>query len=92
MIIRVLGEGQFEVDADRIADLNELDAKVEQAVADDDATALQAALHRLVAEVREYGSRLADEVIQSSDLVLPPVDATVGEVRDMLADDGLLPG
>ena len=27
-----------------------------------------------------------------SDLILPPADATLEEVRDLLSDDGLIPG
>ena len=27
-----------------------------------------------------------------SDLILPPSDATIDEVRELLSDDGLIPG
>ena len=30
--------------------------------------------------------------LDDSDLILPPADATLAEVRDMLSDDGLIPG
>jgi hypothetical protein len=35
---------------------------------------------------------LADDTLQDSDLILPPSDATLDEVRQLLADDGLIPG
>jgi hypothetical protein len=92
VIVRVMGEGQFELDADTIVDLNEIDRVVEHAVEQGDVDGLRVALHRLVAEVKEVGQRLPDEIIRPSDLILPPVDATVHEVRDMLSEEGLLPG
>ena len=37
-----------------------------------------------------YLSRQPDEIL--SELILPPADATIAEVRDLLSDDGLIPG
>ena len=92
MIVRILGEGQFELAEAEMDKLNELDAKVEAAVEADDETAFETALADLLEEVRNQGSRLADESLEDSDLILPPSDATIEEVREMLADDGLIPG
>ena len=64
--------------------LNEIDAGVEKAVADGDATALRSALEALAAAVRELGDEVPDDIIVESDLVLPDVDATVDEVRALL--------
>ena len=38
------------------------------------------------------GRRLPDESLADSDLILPPSDATIEEVRELLGDDGLIPG
>jgi hypothetical protein len=92
MIVRILGEGQFELAEAEMDKLNELDAKVEAAVEADDETAFETALADLLEEVRNQGSRLADDSLEDSDLILPPSDATIEEVREMLADDGLIPG
>ena len=45
MIVRILGEGQYDLDS-----------------------------------------------LDESDLILPPPDATIDEVRELLGDDGLIPG
>ncbi len=92
MIVRILGEGQFELAEAEMDKLNELDAKVEAAVEADDEPAFEKALADLLEEVRNQGSRLPDDSLEDSDLILPPSDATIEEVREMLADDGLIPG
>jgi hypothetical protein len=92
MIIRILGEGQYEVDAEKLADLNDLDRAVEHAIGVGDVEEFRTALRRLLAEVHEFGTPVADDVFTESDLVLPPSDATLDDVKEMLTDDGLLPG
>lgn len=92
MIIRILGEGQWEVGEDQVDGLNELDSAVETAVGAGDETGFRTALTALVDRVREVGERVADDALVDSDLALPPADATLAEVRAMLEDDGLIPG
>ncbi len=92
MIIRILGEGQFDVAETALDRLNELDAAVESSVEADDETAFRAALAALLDGVRSAGVARAADSLDASDLILPHHDATIGEVRDMLADDGLIPG
>src|SRR5438270_346380 len=57
---------------------------------DDDA--FNAALSGLLAKVREIGVPLPDDEIVPSDLVLPTADASLAEVRELLGDEGLIPG
>lgn len=94
MIVRILSEGQWVLDAADLPDLNTLDAQVEQAVACEDQPALTAALAALLAAVRAKGQPLPDDVLSESDLILPEEDATLAQVTAMLADttDGLIPG
>lgn len=92
MIIRILTEGQFDVDDSHLDRLNELDGAVEQAVEAGNEETFRAALEALLAAVREWASPHELESFDTSDLILPPSDATMDEVREMLADDGLIPG
>ena len=92
MIVRILGEGQYDVSDGSVAALNELDDAVEAAVASGDETAFRSALEALLAGVREHGTRHPDDSLDESDLILPPDDATIDEVRHLLAGDGLIPG
>jgi murein tripeptide amidase MpaA len=92
MIVRILGEGQWEVAEDRLDELNRLDAEVEAAVEKNDEVTFSNALNALLNDVRTAGSRLPDDSLDDSDLILPPADATIEEVRELLEDDGLIPG
>ena len=94
MIVRILGEGQWDVAEDRIDSLNELDAEVEAAVEAGDQDRFTAGLAALLHAVRSTGTPLPDESLVDSDLILPPSDATLDEVRRLLSDtdEGLIPG
>ncbi len=92
MIVRILGEGQREVADSELDGLNALDATLERAVEADDVDAFTGALLGLLDAVRSAGAPLADDSLEDSDLILPPSDATIDEVRALLNDDGLIPG
>jgi len=92
VIIRVLGEGQYDVADHALDRLNELDAAVESAVQADDEVAFTAALAALLDGVRTAGVAHELDSLDESDLILPPPDATIAEVRELLTDDGLIPG
>jgi hypothetical protein len=92
MIIRILGEGQYDVGDGEVAGLNDLDDTLERAVESGDEAAFTEALAGLLTAVRGAGARLADDSLEDSDLILPPADAGIDEVRQMLSGDGLIPG
>ncbi|MDR2984269.1 MAG: hypothetical protein LBV34_05445 [Nocardiopsaceae bacterium] len=92
MIVRIMGEGQLKLEDSAVAELNKLDADLEKAVENNDAAAFGPALHTLLARAREVGVELAPDVIEPSELILPREDATIEEVRELMTDDGLIPG
>jgi hypothetical protein len=92
MIIRILGEGQFDFPDDALDGLNVLDTRLEIAIALHDDAAFGIVLRRLLREVHALGTPVPEEEIVPSDLVLPPEDAGLDEVSMFLADDGLVPG
>ncbi len=92
MIVRILGEGQRELSEAEVSGLNDLDAAVEKAVEAGDTATFTQSLAALLDAVRSAGAPLADESLEDSDLILPPSDATLEEVRELLGDDGLIPG
>ena len=91
MIVRILGEGQFRVGDDAAAKLTALDKDLDAAVRDDQGETFSAALHAAVALVKAAGTPLAADEIATADYILPFADATVDEVRKLLAD-GTIPG
>ena len=92
MIVRILGEGQYDVSDEALERLNELDAAVEAAIESGDVDAFGAALAALLDGVRTAGVPRDAESLDESDLILPPADATIDDVRELLSDDGLIPG
>ncbi len=92
MIIRILSEGQFDVPDHAVDGLNELDSSLESAIDAADEATFAAALGALLDRVREIGEPVALDSLVPSTLVLPHAQASLAEVRDLLNDDGLIPG
>ncbi len=92
MIVRILTEGQWDVPEEQLARLNDLDDEVEAAVEAGDEVAFAGTLAALLDAVRKAGSVLPDDSLEDSDLILPPADASLDEVRELLSDEGLIPG
>ena len=92
MIVRLMGEGQFDVPANEIDALNALDTQLEAAVTGRDKAGFDATYAALLAKVRACGTPVPVDVLVPSDIVLPPVDATIDDVQALLAGDGLIPG
>ena len=92
MIVRILGHGQIEVDEGRIDHLNELDAALAAAVESGDDAAFRQALCALVDAVRDHGTPVPDDALVPSDIVLPDTEASIEDVRELLGDEGLIPG
>ncbi len=92
MIVRILGEGQYDVSDEALDRLNQLDSEVEAAVEANDEAAFRKCLHSLLDGVRTAGVAHDLDALDESDLILPPADSTIEEVRALLSDDGLIPG
>jgi hypothetical protein len=92
VIVRILGEGQYDVTDDALDRLNALDAEIEAAVDAGDEAALTTALTALHDGVRGAGTPHDPASLDESDVILPPAGATIDEVRELLGDEGLIPG
>ncbi len=92
MIVRIMGEGQIEIAPTDIDVLNALDSELEDAIESGDEGVFRVKLHALLDKVRHVGKALPDDSLEPSELILPPADASMDEVRDMLGDSGLIPG
>ena len=92
MILRILEEGQYEVPNEALDVLNTLDDALVAAIEAGEKEDFERSLVELLERVRESGSRVPDDYLGPSDLVLPPADASLEEVRAMLSEEGLIPG
>jgi hypothetical protein len=91
VIVRLMGEGQWEVEGSALARIDELDAETERAAAAGDEQALRTALQELHDLVRESGRRLEHDYLGASDAVVPPADLSLAEAHALLHGEGLIP-
>ncbi|MGN6721575.1 MAG: PspA-associated protein PspAA [Marmoricola sp.] len=92
MIVRILSEGQFEVPDSQVDALNVLDDTVHSAINAGDEVAFTNALGALLDAVHKVGGPIDIDDVVASDAILPPADATINEARELLQEDGLIPG
>jgi hypothetical protein len=92
MIVRILGDGQYDLPETVLEDINQLDAALEQSVQSDDEIGFRGALAGLLSAIRDKGTRLPDEALSPSDAIVPGDDAHADEVRELLTEEGIIPG
>ncbi|MCZ4097768.1 hypothetical protein G3I60_31895 [Streptomyces sp. SID13666] len=92
MIVRIMGEGQVKVADSHLTRLNVLDDELLAQIESGDEEGFRKTLGALLDAVRELGEPLPDASLEPSELILPSPDASLTEVREMLGDDGLIPG
>jgi hypothetical protein len=91
VIVRVMGEGQFEVDDEVAKGLNDLDEQAEQALEAGDGERLGELLERMAEAVRTNGVRVPDDDLTPSEAIVPPPDLTLEEARELFEGEGLIP-
>jgi hypothetical protein len=92
VIVRILTEGQCRLPDNAVDELNELDAALQAAVDAGDERRFHASLAGLLGRVRQLGTMVPNDELVTSDLVLPSEQADLAEVRELLGDEGLIPG
>jgi len=91
MIVRVSGEGQFELpdgDAER---LNELDNAAVAAVEGGDETKFQELWTQMLDLVASDGTEVGEDELVESDVILPPRDISFAEAAGEFTGEGLIP-
>jgi hypothetical protein len=90
MIIRILHEGQYEIQDESLQRLNAVDEDMFAAAASANEGRFRQLLDQALGIIRREGRALAVEDLRPSDLVLPSPDSTLEEVRALLAQEGLI--
>jgi hypothetical protein len=91
VIVRLMGEGQLELGDADVERLNEIDNAAAAALQVGDEAGFRLRLEELHARVRELGRPLAAADLSASDLIVPPVDLSLEEARELFAGEGLIP-
>ncbi|HMK62618.1 MAG TPA: hypothetical protein VK386_03275 [Acidimicrobiales bacterium] len=88
MIVRILGEGLYELPDPDLPVVEEIDDVLMDAVDRGDEAAFTGALADLIGEVRHSGTRLAHDDVRSSGMVVPHEGSSLAEVKALLAEEG----
>jgi hypothetical protein len=91
VIVRLMGEGQFDIDDEVAKGLNELDDQAAQALEARDEERLADLLRRMASAVRTNGARLPDDDLSASEAIVPPDDLSLDEARELFEGEGLIP-
>ncbi len=91
MIVRISGEDQYRLVEQDVARLNELDNAVVAACEGGDERGFADSFATLLDYVRSNGTRVGDDDLAGSDLILPPPDLSFAEAGTAFTGDGLIP-
>ncbi len=86
MIVRIQGEGQYDLEGDAIHELKVADARLFDAVAAGEHAAFQREFGAVLRLVRGRGRRLDATRLVESDLVLPADDTSLDEARRLFTE------
>lgn len=90
MIVRISGQGQYELDDAGVHRLEELDREVTDAIQADDEAGFHRALAQVVECVERDGTPVPHDRVVPSEVIVPPPDVTIHEARRYFTDDSHL--
>jgi hypothetical protein len=90
MIVRISGEGQYELDNAAVHKLDELDTRLTETLNAGNTDEFHSALNETIAFVRGTGTPLPPDQVKPSEVIIPPGDVTLEEARNFFTDDGLM--
>jgi hypothetical protein len=92
VIIRILGDGQYNIDSYILDDLNTIDNRIVDHISKGDRKAYKEDLSRMIARIKENGEPLDPTFLEASDIIVPPKDLSFEEARIIFSGRGLIEG
>lgn len=89
MIIRIMEEGQFRIPGKLYDELNEMDNRIVNFVAEGKEEEFRQELSKLIAAIREKGKPLLLDELLESDIIVPPEDLSFEEAKDVFTGTGI---
>jgi len=86
MIVRILGDGQYELPENMGSEFERLDNHLIAHVEDGDEEAFRRELAELIGIVQQ-GSEVPDDDFRPSDAVLPSPNASLADVQELLSEE-----
>jgi hypothetical protein len=91
MIVRISGEDQYELADTEAERVNELEQAVISAVDSGREADFAPAFAALLNHVRSAGTRVPEDDLSGSDVILPPSDLSFAEAGREFTGEGLIP-
>lgn len=92
MIIRIIGQGQFEVKSGLFDELNTIDNMIVDCVQNGDSAGYQKKFSELISLILREGKKLTNDQIIESSVIVPPADMTITEARQIFTGEGIFKG
>ena len=92
MIVRIATEGQYQLSDDHAQKLNDLDNAAVDAVEAGNEATFRELFDQMIALVRENGTPVDEDDIETSDVIIPPSDLSFEEAAEEFSGEGLIPG
>jgi hypothetical protein len=92
MIIRIIGQGQFDVKSSLFDDLNKIDNRIVEYVQKGDEKGFKKDLAELIGVILREGKKVPDKELFESTIIVPPADLTLEEARGIFKGAGVFKG
>lgn len=90
MIVRLMGEGQYEFDKKHLDAINKIDNDIVKIANNGDEIAFKTEFKKLFDYVRKNSKKIPPEIIKPSDIIIPPDDITLEEAQKIFRGEGLI--
>ncbi|MDQ2742158.1 MAG: hypothetical protein M3Z66_07645 [Chloroflexota bacterium] len=88
MIVRISGEGQYDLDDSATRKLEAMDKELTEALHANQEQRFHHLLHQAIAFVRDSGKPVPHDQVVPSDVIIPPEDVTMAEAQNFFSDEG----
>jgi hypothetical protein len=90
MIVRISGEGQYELDNTAVRQLDQLDTQLTAALDAQDEKRFQEVLAQTIELIRTQGKAVPHDRVVGSNVIVPPDDVSLQEAQSFFTDEGLM--
>lgn len=100
-VVRIMGQGQYQLDSETISKLNEIDNSIVKLIEESEKPQeetsgieekLREKLSQMASLITNNGKEIDSQEIIASDFIVPPADSSIEEVRTLFEGEGLIPG
>jgi hypothetical protein len=90
MIIRIMGEGQYQASESLCNELNQIDNHIVTLVEEGKTQEYKLELARLISEIKEKAEPIDAKEIVKSDIIVPPGDLSFEEAKAVFKGTGII--